>query len=496
MKLPTSIGLFCALALVSAQPTNKEQKNVILSISDGLGLPGLTMSREYVRNLETNGNFLNYTYQLPLDDDMVGSLRTSSANTYITDSAAAGTAMATGKKTLNNALGVDVDGNAIGSVLEAAKLAGMHTALVTNSYVSDATPGAFNVHSQSRDDYWFIAEQILGFRGALGIPAADIVIGGGYCPFIPKSAEGSCRPDDRDLLQEAQEKGWTVARTIEELNEADSTPLIGVFDEKAMNYTLDLSEDEPSLMQMAEKALEILIKLSNEDGKGFFIMVEEGIIDYAGHDNDPVAHVSSTLNHMNVHVRIKELLKQINGETLVVATSDHDTGQLGLGTSLPTDAELGEYQWKPEVLANAKHSGDYISKRLRELTEITSDVIIDAFKQYSGIEDPTEEEIKRVLDAEGSSSGLSDAFNIAVSNRARVGWTTRAHTAADVPVYCYGSKYCDQFKGSIENTELPQLIEDYLKLDINNVSEMIKDFNTNATEILGRDTNDRDVNHQ
>ncbi len=249
-------------------------RNVILLIGDGMGGSQIALGRYY--NLLVNGQDLRMTEVM--NRGSTGYLATHSEGSLVTDSAAAATAMATGYKTKNGMVSVTPDGVHRTTILEIAKAKGKKAGLVTTARVTHATPAAFASHTTSRHDEDLIAEQMI----ELGV---DVILGGGRRHFVPDKQKGGSREDGRDLLSEAEKKGYGVVKNRQglvssELKRMDK--LLGLFSGDHMSYELKRSKDrEPSLREMAAAAIAVL---ENGD-RGFFLMVEGGRIDHAGHDN-------------------------------------------------------------------------------------------------------------------------------------------------------------------------------------------------------------------
>ena len=177
-----------------------KKKNVIFFVSDGMGPASLSMTRSYQQF--TRG--LSYNHMLNLDAFFIGSSRTRSSNSLVTDSAAGATAFSCGLKTYNGAIGMDPEGNPCGTVLESAKLNGYLTGLVVTTRVTDATPASFSAHADMRNMEQLIAQQQMG-EYELG-RMVDLIIGGGRTNFYPRGSESSpfgvsgSRTDDRDSV--------------------------------------------------------------------------------------------------------------------------------------------------------------------------------------------------------------------------------------------------------------------------------------------------------
>ncbi|KAJ2890155.1 vacuolar alkaline phosphatase, partial [Coemansia aciculifera] len=195
-----------------------KKRNIILMISDGFGPASETMARNYVQQI----NDLPVGFQSPLDEILVGSSRTRSKSSLVTDSAAGATAFSCLLKTYNGAIAVADDKLPCGTVLEAAKLQrGMLTGLVATSRITHATPASFSAHVTHRDMEDLIAEYQIG-NYSLG-PVVDLMFGGGRCHFMPNThANVSCRMDARDLWSEARAAGFNTLSTRKQFDDLAS----------------------------------------------------------------------------------------------------------------------------------------------------------------------------------------------------------------------------------------------------------------------------------
>jgi len=298
---------------------NKKVRNVIFCIGDGMGLGQIAMAR-----LKTAGpDGALYMERMPV----VGFFWTHSADALVTDSAAAGTALASGIKTNNGMLGMTPDGTSYQTILEAAKAKGTATGLVVTSRITHATPAAFASHVTSRKMQDKIAEQLIANK-------VNVLFGGGEEYFLPKSSGKSKRNDEKDLIKQAKETGYLYIRTAEELRTARHPHILGLF----QLGSLTTVAPEPSLAELTTKAIDIL----NREGKshkkrGFFLMVEGSQIDWACHDNDATRTIRQTLLFdQAVKAAIDFALK--DKHTLVIVTADHETGGLTIkGGSLKGD---------------------------------------------------------------------------------------------------------------------------------------------------------------
>ncbi|KAB8136745.1 alkaline phosphatase [Gracilibacillus oryzae] len=382
------------------------------------------------------------------DEHLKGMYTTLSADADITDSAAAGTAMATGVKTNNGVVGLDPEGNELTSILEAAEADGKSSGLVATSRITHATPAAFVANVDSRNNETEIARQFIESE-------VDVLLGGGQDMF--KLEEDNGKQTDRDLIEEADEEGFTYTEDRdelldlkEEIDVEDDERLIGLFAEAALAPELHRGDtEEPSIAEMTEASIDIL----EEDKDGFFLMVEGSQIDWAGHAND-AAWAMSDVEAFEKAVEVAMEFAEKDGNTLVVVGGDHDTGGMttGSGASDGLNADL---------LKEVTATGEGIAAQLNEDRSNTKEVVEENTKFTL-----TEEEVTAIQEAEDAAS----AINKLISDRAGIGWTSTNHTGADIPLYVYGPQ-SDKFIGFHDNTDLPKLLAEVIKVELDNTVE-------------------------
>lgn len=272
-------------------------QNVILMIGDGMGV-----SQVYA-GLTANKGSLHLE-----QSEFIGFSQTYSANSYITDSAAGGTALACGVKTNNGAVGVDTAGNAVKSILEHAAENGLSTGVVASCAVTHATPASFVAHQLKRGMQEEIAVDFLNSD-------ITVFIGGGRKYF-------DTRTDNENLLEQLEEKGFQVALDMDDVKEVTSGKLAGLVAEEHPATYPERGEFLPESTQAA-------INLLKDNGKGFFLMVEASQIDWAGHANNKDASVNEMLDFDRA-IKIAFDFADQNPNTLVIITADHETGGMAL----------------------------------------------------------------------------------------------------------------------------------------------------------------------
>ncbi|KAF9898926.1 hypothetical protein BX616_003441 [Lobosporangium transversale] len=447
-------------------------------VSDGFGPASQTYGRSFYQyiNNATEG------YMSPLDKIFVGTSRTRSSDSLVTDSAAGATAFACGIKTYNAAIAVDPERKPCGTILEAAKDLGMLTGIVVTSRVTHATPASFSAHVIHRDMEADIAVQQIGDYPLKR--QIDLLMGGGRCFFLPNTTEGSCRTDHRDLIKEGQELyGWKYVmnnrQDFDQLNNNDDDgiplPALGLFHQDHMNYEIDRNpEKEPSLSEMAAAALKSL-KGNAGTNQGFFLLIEGSRIDMAAHNNDPVGHVHDILEYHRTVAVVRDFVNK-NPDTLLISTSDHETGGFTLGFQ-DDPKTYPEYLWKPEVIKRARASTEVLTARLMEYQgKDRRSFVKDEILGPRGlmISDPTDEELTFLSDPKSLPADILVFLGHAISRRASLGWTTIGHTGVDVNIYADGDN--DGFKdlwGNHENTDIGDALIRYLNVDLSYITKRL-----------------------
>lgn len=287
--------------------------NLVIFIGDGMGV-----TQVYSAMTRSGFNMTFPTFPV------TGFSITRSADNYITDSAAGGSALSTGVKTRNGMLGLAPDSTLVPNLMEIAKVAGLSTGVVSTSYVTHATPAAFVAHDTLRNNYEDIAKWFL--KGT-----ADVFIGGGLNHF-------TVRKDSADLTVDLREAGYEVVYTLDEMNSSASMKLAGLMDKGHMPY-IEEGRDPQFLADATAKAIEILSK----NTKGFVLMVEGSQIDFACHDNNMSRSVDETLD-MDRAVKVAYDYAASNENTLIVVTADHETGGMSItGGSIDEKNVSGEF---------------------------------------------------------------------------------------------------------------------------------------------------------
>lgn len=349
-----------AVLMVSCSKEETKVKNVIYLIGDGMGfgaVSSLLLSEDSITGFE--------------EAPVIGLSETCSANNFVTDSPAGGTALACGQRTKNGYLGVDPEGKQLTSILRKAQSFGKKSAIVVNTVLTEATPAAFYAGVKSRSQSYDIAKQFTESN-------VDVAIGSGLSAFIN-------RPDSIDLTATLIEKGYDVYLDWKAVLNTNSDKFVGILPmdnvhrrNKSKNTTAgaadgsevclaaklaasnDSSADtthfsEPTqyLEKATAKALEVL---SRNNDKGFFLMIESAIIDGYGHNNDSEGMIEE-MKEFNQTLRVLIDYVNLHPETLLVVTADHETG----GTNVAYKSfEVGEKADIHLSFSTKGHSGTVV----------------------------------------------------------------------------------------------------------------------------------------
>lgn len=460
-KTLLAVFVFVAMAVsAGAKP-----KYVFLFIGDGMSVPQRMVAEEY--SLKTGGGALHMN-SMPYQ----ASTRTKAANSIVTDSAAAATAIACGRKTNNSMLGVLPDGTRLESVAEVAKKSGMKVGIMTTVTITHATPAGFYAHRKSRGQSYRIGLDLV----ASGF---DYFAGGGFGGRHDDSKDPEYRGDVFELARKA---GYQVVTNRSEWAALKpGSKSWSMLTPGTMPYAIDDDGSSPSLSDLVAKGIEVL------DGeKGFFIMCEGGTIDYAAHANDPATTIREVIA-LDAAVKVAlDFAKKHPEETLVIVTGDHETGGMTLGFS-------GAKRFAVELLAKQKCSTSKFSNKVKQMLKDDVDLpfskvqslLSSNYGLYFGsnrenpmrvrsaelkllkdaLETDREYTKKRVQDTTAYNAKRRYVFAAAVKNvvsaHTGIGWTTGSHTA--LPTFTTAQGACaDIVVGMQENTDIANRLKKLL----------------------------------
>lgn len=467
----------------------RSKKNVIMMVTDGMGPASVSAAR----------SFRQFRDKLPINDVLtidqyfIGTSRTRSSSSLVTDSAAGATAFSCALKSYNGAIGVDPKKNPCGTILEALKLQGYMTGLVVTTRITDATPAAFSSHADYRFQEDLIAQHQIG-EYPLG-RVVDLILGGGRCHFLPTSVPGGCRADARNLIDETRKLGWSYVGNRSEFDALQggknvTLPLLGLLADTDIPYDIDRDPKEyPSLAEEVEVALTALSEATKDSDQGFFLLIEGSRIDHAGHHNDPAAQVREVLAYDKAFAKVIEFINTSDVETVAISTSDHETG--GMVTARQVTENYPDYLWYPEVLLNSSHSGEYLAQKIYEKRnqkshELKKFIREEILKSDMGVEADSAHDdiIDEIVSKASNPNELLYVLNNIISFQAQIGWTTHGHSAVDVNIYAHtnSEQILHRLKshkhglfGNHENIEIGAFMESLTGSDLKNVTKLIKD---------------------
>ncbi len=399
-------------------------KNVILFIGDGMGPSQISVANYVFQKLF--GEQLCF-YSFP----NFSLVDTKNAVGSITDSAAAATALATGVRTTNGAVGLNSNGKPVANISEKAKAIGKAVGIVTDNYITDATPAGFVAHTASRDNSEDIAKAFLDLK-------PEVFMGMGITPFQKSYQNGN----NRDLIQELIDSNYSILFTRNDLIKTKSNKIAGFFTD--LDYAFlrdDIIGNPPTLRDMTKKSLEAL----NNNSKGFFLMIEAGWIDGSCHYNDIVGTIYDIFA---LNEAVKEALEflKVSPDTLIIVTADHETG--GMSADPATLPDL--VKKLPEIKRNTWRIDSLIGN------STCVEWVKTVFDQ-SGIKKVPANDLKNIASL---SPGSTRRLRIGSATTAYVGgakYTTSGHSAQMVSLFSIGLN-ADKIPNQLRNDELGHLL--------------------------------------
>ena len=441
--------------------TTGAPKGIILFIGDGMGINQVRSAAIYSEKVLGKSLAMD---SLPTR----GTTTTYSANSEVTDSAAAATAFYTGHKTNNGAINTLPDGRKIFTIGQAAKKAGLSVGVVSTARLTDATPAGVFGHSPNRREENLIAEQLAAF-------GAEVALGGGGRHFIPAGQQGSARKDDKNVIESMKAVGYayvTTASDLKSIDPATAPKLLGLFAPSNMAYEIDRQKNaklavQPDLAEMTRVALAIV----GRNPRGFFVMIEGGRIDHACHSHDIKASIYDTLA-FDKAVSVGLEYQKEHPDVLVLVTADHETGGMGLGRG--TEYALSVPALEP-IRSSLEAIYQEVQKHRGDLETILKDagfVFTAGERELLGKHAPdTKIEAVPELSAEKMAlpkytpSWVQYALGLIESDRSKVGWTSFAHTAQPVITYAAGPGAAE-FTGGYDNTDIAKKMAKLLGLTL------------------------------
>ena len=414
-------------------------KNIIFLVSDGMSSGTLNMADILLRHKEGRPSkwinlYENNTVKRALMD-------TASANSFVTDSAAAGSAWGGGMRVKNGALNIGPNGEKPVPILQKFKSLGKAVGCVTTVQITHATPASFCVNNASRNAMADIAEDYLKLR-------FDVMMGGGGNFFSPEK-----RPDNKDLYEAYRQSGFDVAKSKSEMmNLKGDKPILGVFADDGLPYAVDRTHNEnletsvPSLADMTKKAIEVLSKSKN----GFVMQVEGGKVDWAAHGNDAPALLYDQIDFDGALAVAMDFAER-DKETLVIITTDH-------GNSNPGMFYGGQSGKNFEKLYTTTASNEWVLNQINP--DFGVQQVIDLVMEYQQINLKAEDAQLILKSYVRDADGLYNpnnlpfmAFASMQSPHNSVQWAGNNHSGDYVELAMYGPG-SENLNGFVKNYEL------------------------------------------
>jgi len=449
-----ALGVFMQLTpLANAAPAlekTEKAQNVIILIGDGMG-----PSHFYATHLYSE-RVLKHELNISrlMNTGFTAYVHNETADSVVTESAAAAGQIATGQPMVVRAISMTPDGKTpVPTIAELAKAKGKSVGLVTTSGITDATPAGFAAHVAKRSEEHIIAEQEIQAN-------VDVLMGGRKKFFLPES-EGGARKDGRNLLEEARTKGYTVVQTAAELQAAPQGKILGLFNKNDLAHEMDRgTTSEPSLTEMTEKALQTL----SRNKKGFIAMIEGGRIDHAAHRNDAAGVIRDTLEFDSAVGVAMEFAKK-NPRTLVLVTADHETAGMALiGHSKQSKEYVG---MDFDAIRNVRASFEVILQKFGK--NPSPETVRNVVRETMGIE-LTDEEAQTVandtirkLDPYNYTGEYLHSLGFVLRPYLRVGFGSQTHTASPIMLVAKGPGAA-RVHGLMRNTEIFTVMQNALGL--------------------------------
>ena len=420
---------------------NKKAKNIIVIVSDGMSTGTLNMADLYLsRKTGIGSNWLQLYKENKINRALMDM---ASANSIVTDSAAASSSWGGGVRINNGAVNMSPTGEKHLPIWQKFKKAGKMAGCVTTVPITHATPAGFCVNSKSRNDQEGIAEKYLDLK-------FDIMMGGGNDYFSSNK-----RKDKRDIYHEFETAGYQVVKNRNEMLTADpNRPILGVFANSGLPYTIDrnnskeITKNTPTLAEMTQKAIDRM----KGHPEGFVLQVEAGKVDWAAHGND----ISGLIYDQTAHdeaIKVAIDFAEQDNDTLVIITTDHGNSNPGVISGSKANDNFDSIQ-------KYKHSNEWILNGFGKETSISQ---IKERIEYANNFGVTDKEAKLILSYYTdikSEDGLYNARHLPFKVMAdiqkqhnSVGWISMKHSSDYVELAMYGPG-SDLLKPFIKNTDL------------------------------------------
>ena len=444
-------GAFLDSGKLWASPVGKNKlktkaRNIIFMVSDGMSSGTLNMADLLLQRKEGRRSSWLSLY----DEQTISRalMDTASASSLVTDSAAGSSSWGGGGRVKNGSLNVNTDGSINIPILQKFKSKGKSVGCITTVPIAHATPAGFCITNNERGDMDEIALQYLPLR-------FDVMMGGGIDNFM-----AATRKDKRDLVKDYRQANYTVVTNRNDLlrvKPSTDNPLLGLFHDSGLPYTLDREQDRtlteavPTLAEMTHKAIEIL----NNNKQGFALQVEGGKVDWAAHANDVGALLYDQIAFDDA-VKVAIDFAKRDKETLVIITTDHGNANPGIFYGDAADKNFDNIQ-------RFRHTNDWILNGINK--HFTVDQVIERVEYAQGMILKKEEAAELLnhytrLDETGIYNPRKLPFKYLAAlqaNYTSVGWGSMDHSGDYVELAMYGPG-SELLKPFVKNTDLHYLM--------------------------------------
>lgn len=460
------LTLTTALLLFVGSATAQQAKYVFLFIGDGMGINhvhGTELYNAAVHKDMPNEGRLSFT-RFPVRSYVAS----HSASSLVTDSSAAGTALASGVKTVNGYMGVDAEKKSVKNIAELAAELGMMTGVATNVGINHATPSAFYAHNESRENYGDLFKQLLD--SPIDFAAGSTILYKKKEGLLPKDYVERAKAAGMKVLQDPIAAGKVRGKRVMLLSDS--------LERKALRYATDCTEKDPTIVDFTAAAIKYLERESKDNG--FFLMVEAGHIDYCAHDNDAVTTFEE-VNHLSESVQLAlDFYAKHPTETLIIVTADHETGGMTLG--------YDHYKMNFERLAGQKCSLESLTRQMQymrkcgktsweDMTTLLREQL--GFWECVKLRSKDEMELRKTFDKNflkdgdkvvslySSNEKMASVAVKILNKRAYIKWIDLAHTGMPVPLFVKGVGY-ERFLECYDNTDVPKMIAEAMGAKLEN----------------------------
>ena len=422
--------------VTKSKPEIKDIKYVFLFIGDGMSTNQVELTEIY--NSEINNKSINKQELLSFSKFPVTGIRkNNSLNNYITDSAASATALASGTLTYNGSINMSNDGEQLKPITHKLKNKDYKIGIITTVPLNHATPAAFYATATNRSNYDDITNQVFSSN-------FDYFAGGNFIKY---------GLTDDEIKELASKNNYEIINTESKLNKLEKNKkyvITSPYTVEALDFSIDKKE-KFNLETYVENAIKVL-----DNEKGFFIMAESGLIDYAGHSNDSKSIIGE-VNELDLAVKkALEFAKNHESETLIIVTGDHETGGLTLGDDTMSLNIMS--------LQNQKKSYQHLEGYIQSVcnSNKSHEDIRNYIIENYGIDIDENIDINNYIDACDSTSARNLILD-EINKNAKINFSSTTHTADRIPVYAYGVN-SEEFSGVYTTDELNKKLQNLLGL--------------------------------